>query len=199
MSKLRENLLEVEGDLESPVVADLSTYIVFTQLRAGRPYVLAGYLDAVDDAMAMLLGKEHYGQDQECVSMWLIPRIYLASTEPQFPTSTEGDVERGWQVFVQKVAGDPHESSIVVKASHSEGALAAAKREVKDSGSMHCLWVVPQEVIVATAEGELIWRHVDQTYRLARGYAKKVRKTWEKIRSEEELAVYEKDNLQEEF
>ena len=39
----------------------------------------------------------------------------------------------------------------------------------------------------------------DQTYRLARGYAKAVREKWETLRTQRDLETYEKDDLKETF
>ena len=51
MSKLRQDVALVEGDLETPVAGDLASFVVFTQLTKGGPYIYAGWLDAVDDGM----------------------------------------------------------------------------------------------------------------------------------------------------
>ena len=58
---------------------------------------------------------------------------------------------------------------------------------------------MPCDAIAATDAGDVIWRYTDQSYRLARGYSKDVRKKWEKIRAERDLETYEKDDLEETF
>ena len=55
MSKLRQNLTPVEGDLTMPEEGDLRGYVIFTQLKADGPFIYAGWLDAADDAMALSL------------------------------------------------------------------------------------------------------------------------------------------------
>ena len=53
MSKLREEVPIVTGDLETPEEGDLRPYVVFTQLTSGGPYDYAGWVDASDEAMAL--------------------------------------------------------------------------------------------------------------------------------------------------
>ncbi len=67
------------------------------------------------------------------------------------------------------------------------------------AGAYHSIWVVPKNLIRSTAEGDLIWRHTDQSYRLARGYAKDVREKWEAVRVERDVDEYQKDDLKETF
>ena len=60
--------------------------------------------------------------------------------------------------------------------------------------------MVPKEAVTATNyDTDLIWRHTDQTYRLARGYSKPVKDKWQKLRRAEDLKEYEKDDLKETF
>ena len=63
MSKLREELDIIEGDLSTPPEGDLAPYVVFTQLTRGGPYIYAGWIDACDDAMAIQFAREHYGRE----------------------------------------------------------------------------------------------------------------------------------------
>jgi len=64
---------------------------------------------------------------------------------------------------------------------------------------MHNLWAIPSEAIAATDDTDLIWRHTDQSYRLARGYSRDVRTKWERVREEQALREYEKEELTEMF
>lgn len=81
MSRLREQLrLPGEGDLAPPPLGDAKPYEVFIQLLRGKPHVHAGTVDAVDDEMALQFAREHYGQDQACVHIWVAPREALTGT-----------------------------------------------------------------------------------------------------------------------
>jgi len=200
MSKIRQNVpTYAEDDLPSEPGEDLSAWVIFTQLKADGEFRLAGYLDAADAEMAIVLAKEHYGQDQPCVTIWAIPRDVVAGTSEEFPTSNTPGEPRRWQVFSQAHAGDPSVSEGTVEAASSTAAVEAAVRSTPDASSCHRLWVVPVDAIVSTTAGELIWRYTDQTYRLARGYSKVVREKWERIRAGREITEYEKDDLKETF
>ena len=196
MSKLRDEVAIVEGEIEAPARGDLEPYVIFTQLKDRGPHLYAGWVDAADDDMALQFAREHYGQDQKCVNIWAIPRAAIAGTEKAYPTSsTEGPV-RPFEVFVQKKSGDLLTSTGSVEAAGSEAALDAAKER---SGAPHCIWVVERDRISTTGEGDVIWRLTDQTYRMARGYSSVVREKWEKIRAERDIVDYEKDDLKETF
>jgi 1,2-phenylacetyl-CoA epoxidase PaaB subunit len=199
MSNPRDNVPVPSGDLPFSPEGDLTPYVIFTQLKEGGPHIYAGWLDAADDAMALQFAKEHYGQDQECVNILAIPRDAIAGTEAEHPTSSEEGPKRTFRVFTQKAAGDQHFSAIAVEAKNSEEALTAARSKLDNADALHSIWVVPQDRIAVTAEGDLIWRYTDQNYRFARGYSKGVRAKWEKIRAADPLAEYEKDDLKETF
>ena len=199
MSKLRENVTIFDGELEAPAEGDLKPYVIFTQLRTGGPHLYAGWVDAADDDMALQFAREHYGQDQECVNIWAIPRSALAGTEPEYPTSRRDGLPRTFQVFIRKRSGDPHASAGTVEAPHSEAALKAAREQHSGGRPPSSLWVVGRDEIAATRQGDVIWRLTDQTYRLARGYSNEVRAKWEKIRAEKDLQEYEQEDLKESF
>jgi 1,2-phenylacetyl-CoA epoxidase PaaB subunit len=199
MSKLRQNIEISEGDLETPAEGDFAPYVIFTQLTEGGPHVYAGWVDAVDDRMALQFGREHYGQDQKCVGLWAIPRPAIAGTGREYPTSSEDGPRRTFEAFTQKRSGDQHIGTGSVEAANSEAALQAARRKFSDADTPHSIWVVPRDLIAATSEGDVIWRLTDQDYRMARGYAADVREKWEKIRARRDLEVYEKDDLKETF
>ncbi len=196
MSKLRQNVTISEGDLDTPAEGDLAAYVVFTQFKEGAPHVYAGWLDAIDDEMAIQFAREHYGQDQECVSIWAIPRPAIAGTEPEYPTSDDEGPSRTFEVFTQKKSGDQHVSNGSVEATSSEAALQSAKAGASGADSV---WVVPRSEIAATDKGDVIWRLTDQTYRLARGYSTEVREKWERIRAKRDIEEYEKDDLKDTF
>ncbi len=198
MSKLREQVREINGDIDSPPEGDLKPYVIFTQLAPKTPHIYADWLDAVDDAMALQFAREHYGQDQECVNIWAIPRSTIAATEPEFPASTQEGPSRTFQIFVQQQRGRQRVSAGTIDATSAELALRAAVAQAAETRP-HSVWVVPRPNIAATDESDIIWRLTDQTYRLARGYSTEVRTKWEKIRAERDLKEYERDDLKESF
>ena len=59
---------------------DLLVFEVFTQKKRGLPHVHAGALHAPDLTTALQLAREHYGQDEACVHIWVAPRQALGST-----------------------------------------------------------------------------------------------------------------------
>lgn len=129
MSRLRERLsLPEGGELKVPADGDARPYEVFVQLQRGKPHTHAGTIDAADAVMALQFAREHYGQDQACVHIWVVPRAAMLGTE---------------------------------------------------------------------YDRDVITRYTDHSYRYARGY--NVRKKWERFRSKEDLAEYEKGDLKEAF
>jgi 1,2-phenylacetyl-CoA epoxidase PaaB subunit len=199
VSKAREHIPVTDGDLTTPPEGDLAPWVIFTQLKAGGAYVYAGWLDAIDAAMALQFAREHYGQDQECVSIRAIPRTAITGTEPEYAArqSAGGVTKRAWVVFAQKRSGDPYVSTGTVEATGAAAALEAARKSAR--GAPSSLWVVPEEAIATTSEGDVIWRLTDRTYRLARGYSALVREKWHKVRSDRDLSEYEKDDLKDCF
>ncbi len=198
MSKIRQDIELVEGDIESPAEGDFAPYVIFTRLTEKGPHIYAGWVDAIDDAMALQFAREHYGQDQKCVNIWAIPRPAISGTEAEYPVSSDTGPVRPFEVFAQSRAGDQHIRVGSVEAAGSADALQAARQQFGDAGT-HSLWVVPRERIVATGEGDVIWRHTSQDYRMARGYSASVREKWQKIRAEKDLTEYERDDLKEMF
>ena len=82
MSRLRDHLpLPNEGELTLPAEGDAKPYEVFIQLQRGKPHVHAGTVDAVDAPMALQFAREHYGQDQACVHIWVVPREAMLGTD----------------------------------------------------------------------------------------------------------------------
>ncbi len=196
MSRLREDVAAVEGAIESPAEGDLAPYAVFTQPGPGQPHVYAGWLDAPDDRMALAFAREHYGRDQECVSIWAVRRSDIAGTDAEYPPSREEGPRRAFEVFLQKARGEAHVWAGSVDGASSAEALDAARRAHPGA---HGTWVAPRESIVASGADEVVWRLTDQTYRLARGYSASVRDKWEKIRAERDIREYEREDLKEAF
>ncbi len=198
MSKIRQDVQIVEGDIESPAEGDFASFVIFTRLTDNGPHIYAGWVDAIDDAMALQFGREHYGQDQKCVNVWAIPRPAISGTEADFPTTNDQGAMRPFEVFTQRNAGDQHKHVGSVDAAGSADALDAARQQFGDTGA-HSIWVVPRDRIAATDKGDVIWRHTSQDYRMARGYSASVREKWQKIRAEKDLTEYERDDLKEMF
>ena len=83
--------------------------------------------------------------------------------------------------------------------SQSPGATPAGAEAGAKAATAAELWAVPVERIEATTDQDLIWRHTDQSYRLARGYGKTVRAKWEQVREQQAVREYEKEDLKESF
>ena len=186
-------------ELQFPEEGDMNSYVIFTQLKDGGPHIYAGWVNAIDDEMALGFACEHYGQDQECVNIWAIPREAIGSTETALPTSSEDGSTRTFEIFTQQNAGDQNISAGNTQASNTEQALEQAKQTLPNSEKLQSIWVAPLDSILITKENEMIWRHTSQDYRMARGYAKGVRSKWEKIRAERDLTEYEEEDLKEMF
>jgi 1,2-phenylacetyl-CoA epoxidase PaaB subunit len=202
MSKLRQNvdLSHLADELPFTTSGDLPGYVIFTQLKSDGPFIYAGWLNAADPEMALLLAREHYGQDQECVHIWAAPRQFVGGLRENLDASAEPVAEpRKYRIFTQKNAGDQHFSSIEVTASCAADAIDLARTTVPDAQRLHNIWAIPTTEITATNDDDLIWRYTDQSYRLARGYSKDVRDKWEKVRAERDLEEYEKEDLKEMF
>ncbi|MBW7904639.1 MAG: 1,2-phenylacetyl-CoA epoxidase subunit B [Phycisphaerae bacterium] len=72
---------QYEPELPAAAAGDLKPYEVFVQLERGKPHVHAGSVDAADDEMALLFAREHYGRDQSCVQVWVVPRAAIVRTD----------------------------------------------------------------------------------------------------------------------
>jgi 1,2-phenylacetyl-CoA epoxidase PaaB subunit len=103
-----------------------------------------------------------------------------------------------FQVFTQKRAGDLWLSAGTIDAANPQAAIDVARQSIKQATSAHAIWVVAEDAILSTHH-DLIWRHTDQSYRLARGYGREVRAKWIAFRDVSKLAEYEKDDLQDAF
>src|SRR5262249_2189312 len=147
MSRLRENVAPVDGAIETPAEGDLLAYAVFTQLVAGQPHVYAGWLDAPDDRMATAFAREHYGRDQECVSLWGVRGSAIAGTEPEFAPSRQEGPRRAFEIFLQKARGDAYGWAGSLEATSAVEALSAARRAHPQA---HGAWVAPRSAIVST-------------------------------------------------
>lgn len=115
MSKLRSQFPINSGDLEIPGTGDLKPYEVFVQLERGKPHTHAGSLEAPDDAMALYYAREHYGRDQKCVQVWVVPRdrilrtdydkdLVFRLTDQSYRFAKGYDVRGKWQQFRDRKA-----------------------------------------------------------------------------------------------
>lgn len=201
MSKIREQIEipPLDAPIDAEPLGDLKPYVVFTQLKEGGPHIYAGWLEAADDEMAVVLAREHYGQDQECANIWTIERPNIASSDGLYALEDDGAKSRTWVAFTQKKAGDLFLEAGEINAETSGAAINAARSAKPQAKKAHGVWVVPRDEIVSTRSDDLIWRYTDQTYRLARGYTKEVKEKWKRFRAEEALREYEKEDLKEEF
>lgn len=115
MSKLRANVPASSGDLETAGSGDLRAYEVFVQVERGKPHCHCGSLEAPDDAMALYYAREHYGRDQQCVQVWVVPRaavlrtdydkdLVFRLTDQSYRFAKGYDVRSKWQKFRDKKA-----------------------------------------------------------------------------------------------
>ena len=148
--------------------------------------------------MAMSFAKEHYGQDQECTGIWAIDRAHLTSSDGLYESKSASSTQT-FAIMTQKKAGDLFLEAGKADAASPQRAIDEAKKSNRMAQHAHCVWVAATLHILKTAENELIWRHTDQSYRLARGYGREVRAKWIAFRDEKKLAEYEKDDLAEAF
>lgn len=81
MSKIRENVPPGSGEVAGAGGGDLKPYEVFVRTERGKPQVHAGTLEAPDDELALQYGREHYGRDQPCVEVWVVPRSAIMSAD----------------------------------------------------------------------------------------------------------------------
>ncbi|HWB20966.1 MAG TPA: hypothetical protein VG711_11745 [Phycisphaerales bacterium] len=197
MSKLREQFsAPPPTPLAAEPTTDLKPFVVFTQLKTAGPFIYAGWLEAADADMAMAFAKEHYGQDQECVNVAVISRADITSSDGLYTAaqSTSGE----FSIFTQKKSGDLWLSAGTLSAASPSAAIAIAKTSIKQAANAHAVWAIASPAVIST-HGDLIWRHTDQSYRLARGYGREVRAKWTTFRDEKKLAEYEKDDLHDAF
>lgn len=83
LSRIRANAPESRDDLRTSAEGDLKPYEVFVQVDHSKPHAYAGSVDAADDQMALMFAREHYGRDQACVGVWVVPRAAIVRTDPE--------------------------------------------------------------------------------------------------------------------
>jgi 1,2-phenylacetyl-CoA epoxidase PaaB subunit len=205
MSKIRQQGFSFPEELPPPANEVVNSFIAYTSRKEGAPHRYAGYINAPDIDLALEYACEHYGQDEECTSIWIHEVKDLTETpcadESVDPTSgsdaEDSNADPEWVVFTQKHRGDIHIETGLLHAPNAENALSKAIAR-HGEGTVQ-IRVVPRERIDATAPDQVIWRMHDQTYRLARGYSKLVRTKWAAVRKAEDIDEYRKDDIEHHF
>jgi 1,2-phenylacetyl-CoA epoxidase PaaB subunit len=203
VSKLRDRFEQDftvgEGDMQHPEEGDLRGYVVFTRLRADKPWRYAGWLRAADDDEAVYYAREHYGRDQKVEDVLAIHESWIGGTDVPWPARDDDTgAERPFMVFTQKIAGDDYLAAEDISATGTAAALEAARgRHAADGPS--AIWVADVARVLRRGEDDPLWREFDQTYRLARGYTAEVKRKWTQFRDADSLASYQKDDLKKEF
>ncbi len=192
LSEARTNVPEVTGDLRTKEVENFPIWEVFTKKNEGSVHLHAGSLSAPDASFAQHFAREHYGQDQECVNMW----VGLRDTF----TSDEGDNET-YEAFVQWAAGDRHEHVGEVEACNGADAKIKCKEMLVGDKSYYTIWTAPiSKLTKIDGATDMIWRETtDQGYRLPRGYSRVVRQKWDALRAEKAVDTYQEEDLKETF
>ena len=128
MSRLRDQIPQAsDGELPLPAERDAKPYEVFVQLQRGKPHVHAGTVDAIDAPMALQFAREHYGQDQPCVHIWVVPReallgtdyekdIIWRSTDRTYRQARGYQVHQRWQEFRSKQDVEKYEKEDLKEA-----------------------------------------------------------------------------------
>jgi len=188
-----------EGEIDTPEEGDPRGYVVFSRLRAGKPWRFAGWLRAADDDEAVYFAREHYGRDQKVEDVLAIHDASIGATDVPWPPRTDdtGDV-RPFMVFTQRKNGDDYLSQDEIDAAGTAAALEAARARHADE-EPSAVWVVDVASVLRRDADDMLWRNFDQTYRLARGYTPLVKKKWEQFRDEDSLREYRKEDLKKEF
>ena len=179
------------GDLFFPEVDSFPIWEVFTQKRPTKEHVHAGSLSAPDASLAQQFAREHYGQDQVCVSLWVgIRSDFLA---------VDGGPDT-YELFVQWESGDRHIHIGTVEASNGQDANSKCESQFLDDKPFFSVWSIGvSDLTVIDEKDNLIWRTTDQTYRLASGYSKVVRKKWDAIREAAAVDAYQEEDLKDTF
>jgi ring-1,2-phenylacetyl-CoA epoxidase subunit PaaB len=192
LSKARTNVPEVTGELSTSEVESFPIWEVFTQKKEGDIHLHAGSLSAPDASLAQHFAREHYGQDQECINMWVGLRDTFISKE--------GDAET-YEVFVQWKSGGRHEHVGEVEAGNGEEAKAKCIAQFIDGKGFYTIWTSPiSKLTKIDGASDMIWRETtDQGYRLPRGYSRVVRQKWDALRAEQAVDNYQEEDLKETF
>ena len=191
MTSPRINPPKQTGDLSFPEVDSFPIWEVFTQKRPTKEHVHAGSLSAPDASLAQQFAREHYGQDQVCVSLWVGTRSDFLAVDGKPDT---------YELFVQWESGDRHIHIGTVEASNGQDAKSKCESQFLDGKPFFSVWSIGvSDLTVIDEKDNLIWRTTDQTYRLASGYSRVVRKKWDAIREAEAVDAYQEEDLKDTF
>lgn len=128
MSKVREQVPIPSGELPTPAEGDLRPWEVFIQLERGKPHVYAGSVDAADAHMALQFAREHYGRDQPCVQVWVVPRDAIVKTDP-----AEDVVWRLSDQSYRQARGYAHVRKMWERFRSKEQIAAYAREDLKEA------------------------------------------------------------------
>ena len=191
MTSPRINPPKQTGDLSFPEVDSFPIWEVFTQKRPTKEHVHAGSLSAPDASLAQQFAREHYGQDQVCISLWVGARSDFLAVDGKQDT---------YELFVQWEPGDRHIHIGTVEASNGQDAKSKCESQFLDDKPFFSVWSISaSDLTVIDEKDNLIWRTTDQTYRLASGYSRVVRKKWDAIREAEAVDAYQEEDLKDTF
>jgi ring-1,2-phenylacetyl-CoA epoxidase subunit PaaB len=191
MTSPRINPPKQTGDLSFPEVDSFPIWEVFTQKRPTKEHVHAGSLSAPDASLAQQFAREHYGQDQVCISLWVGTRSDFLAVDGKQDT---------YELFVQWESGDRHIHIGTVEASNGQDAKSKCESQFLDDKPFFSVWSISaSDLTVIDEKDNLIWRTTDQTYRLASGYSRVVRKKWDAIREAEAVDAYQEEDLKDTF
>jgi len=194
LSEARSNALAKTNtdELTTNEVEGFKVWEVFTQKKETDIHLHAGSLSAPDASFAQQFAREHYGQDQECVSLWVGERESFKS---------DAGKKEAYEVFVQKDAGCRHEHVGQVDAENGKDAREKCKDKFLKDKSFFTIWACPDsELTKVDSNVDMIWRETtDQSYRLAKGYSKIVRQKWDALRASKAVDAYQSEDLKETF
>jgi ring-1,2-phenylacetyl-CoA epoxidase subunit PaaB len=191
MTSPRINPPKQTGDLSFPEVDSFPIWEVFTQKKPTKEHIHAGSLSAPDASLAQQFAREHYGQDQVCISLWVGTRSDFLAVDGKQDT---------YELFVQWESGDRHIHIGTVEASNGQDAKSKCESQFLDDKPFFSVWSISaSDLTVIDEKDNLIWRTTDQTYRLASGYSRVVRKKWDAIREAEAVDAYQEEDLKDTF
>ncbi len=192
LSKARTNVPETTGELTTSEVENFPIWEVFTQKKDSDIHLHAGSLSAPDASFAQHFAREHYGQDQECVNMWVGLRDTFIANDGESET---------YEVFVQWKAGGRHEHVGEVEAGNGEEAKNKCIEQFVDGKEYYTIWTAPiSKLTKIDGASDMIWRETtDQGYRLPRGYSRVVRQKWDALRAKQAVDTYQEEDLKETF
>jgi phenylacetate-CoA oxygenase PaaH subunit len=194
LSEARSNALAKSntGKLNTEEIEGFQVWEVFTQKKESDIHLHAGSLSAPNASFAQQFAREHYGQDQECVSLWVGERTVFKSDAGENET---------YEMFVQKNAGSRHEYAGKVEATNGKDAKEKCKEQLVNGKPYYSIWSCPLSKLTKVhSDVNMIWRETtDQSYRLAKGYSKVVRQKWDALRASKAVDQYQSEDLKDTF